>query len=155
MKRLRARDLRRLRFPAALAAGALVLAGCSNYSGGHSQQVAQWVSGSQLSANDGYVVADLRDIEDGISAGNLAATHTACDGLATDAATAYGELPTPDALLTADLDTAYLAYIRAAEDCSSAGSFSSPGFHRYRGAVANGTRALDAARRRLRDLGAG
>ncbi len=134
---------------------AVVLAGCSGYSGGEARQVAQWASGAQLATNDGYVVADLADISRGISAGDLGATHTACDGLASDAATAYGELPTPLAALTDDLATAYLDDTRAAQDCTSAGSFAAPGFRRYRATVARGIRAFDAAQRILRRLGDG
>lgn|GEM_PF-2384003 len=138
-----------------LVLAAVVLAGCSGYSGSEAQRVAEWASGAQLSTNDGYVVADISDISRGISAGNLGATHTACDGLASDAATAYGELPTPVASLTDDLAAAYLDDTRAAQDCTSAMSFSAIGFRRYRVTVARGTRAFDAAQRILRRLGDG
>lgn len=122
-----------------IATASLVLAGCSGYSGGVDHQVRQWAAGANVTTNDGYVTADLQGIDAGISRGELGATRTACDGLASDAASAYGELPTPEPALTHALDEAYLTYVRAAEACSSTRSFSGPSFRGYstRVAVAN------------------
>ncbi|MCU1495606.1 MAG: hypothetical protein JWO62_3370 [Acidimicrobiaceae bacterium] len=145
---------RRLAAPGAVAVlVALALGGCSSYTGSHGHQVAQWASGASLATNDGFITTDVREISSGIALRKLVATRTACDGLATDAGTAYGQLPTPDRALTNDLASAYLDYIKAAQDCTSASSFDGPAFDRYRRVAATATAAFDAAKRRLKALG--
>jgi hypothetical protein len=139
----------------AVALAALVLAGCTGYSGSLSHEVAQWDNGASLSSNDGQITSDLQDIATGIKERKLVATHTACDGLGSDAGTAYGELPTPDTALTNDLNTAYIDFTNAAQDCSEAPSFSASDFARYRRQLAKADAAFAAAKRRLRSLGDG
>jgi len=137
----------------ALASSALALGGCSGLTGSHAHRVAQWAVSSGVVANDQLVAADVRYVAVGISRRELVATHTACDGLASDAASAYGELPSPDTSLTSSLARAYLGYSRAAQDCSDAHSFASGAFARYDAAAAAAGRALGAARGRLAALG--
>jgi hypothetical protein len=148
------RRVGRFAAPIAAATLAVLLASCAGYSGSRAHQVTQWAQGASLQSNDGLVAADVRGIASGIRLRELAATHTECDGLATDAATAYGELPTPDQKLTNDLNDAYLDYEHAAQDCSSARSFASTGFTRYRSEVATANAALAAAKHRMSVLGA-
>jgi hypothetical protein len=137
----------------AVVAIAIALAGCAGYTGDRAHQVAEWASGADLTTNDGYVTSDVGSIALGIKRRELVATHTACDGLASDAATAYGELPTPDTALTDDLNTAYLDFTDAAQDCSSVSSFAPPGFRRYERELGRAVAALDAADARLRAFG--
>lgn len=145
----------RLAAPAAVVTSALVLAGCSGYTGNHAHRVGEWASAASLSANDALIRADIAGIASGIARRELRATRTECDGLATDAGTAYGELPTPDRALTGDLNTAYLDDVAAAESCTAARSFASPRFARYRREIAAGVAALRAATRRLAAIGPG
>lgn len=152
--RLRARTSR-LAAPAAVLVAGLVLASCSGYSGGIAHQVGQWASGADVTTNDGYITTDVGEIANGVKLAKLTATHTACDGLASDAGTAYGELPTPDSSLTSELNTAYLDFTAAAEDCSAASSFTGDRFRDYRREEALAAAALDRAERRLRSLGDG
>ncbi|HEV3281093.1 MAG TPA: hypothetical protein VG032_05745 [Acidimicrobiales bacterium] len=116
----------RVRLPAALGAlvvgGALALAGCSGQeqSGPPAARVATWVSG----AGGGAAIATLR-----VDAANVsqalarhdppAAIKTVCALLTTDAETAIGNLPTPDATLTDELNTAYEDAASAGDDCYS------------------------------------
>lgn len=134
---------------------AAALAGCAGFTGSPAHQVAEWANGASLSANDGYIVADVKDIDEGIASRQLTATHTACDGLGTDAGTAYGELPTPDTELTNELNNAYLDFTDAAQKCSDAKSFSGTGFSAYDREIARAESAFAAANRRLRHFGVG
>jgi hypothetical protein len=151
--RARARAGARALAAVAIGAAGLGLSACSGYSGSHAHRVEQWVSGSDLVANDATIRADVQDIARGIRAHKLLATHTACDGLGADAGTAYGELPTPDETLTSELNDAYLDFTRAAQYCSEARSFARGGFDRYESELRRATSALDAAGRRLEALG--
>ncbi|HUY30600.1 MAG TPA: hypothetical protein VMV02_06355 [Acidimicrobiales bacterium] len=138
---------------AAAVAAAVGLAACSGLTGSHAHKVAQWAAGAGVLASVRLVKADVRAVGAGIAREALVATHTACDGLASDAASAYGELPTPDVALTDALSAAYLAYTRAAQDCSDAGSFAAGAFARYQREVAIADRELRGAERRLAALG--
>jgi len=126
-----------------------VLAACTGYSGTLAHQVDEWASGASLTTNDGYVTSDISSIAVGIKQHQLTATHTACDGLGSDAGTADGELPTPDTRLTDDLNDAYLDFTKAAQDCSNAKSFGA-GFAPYERELAEGKKAYAAAMHRLK-----
>jgi len=134
---------------------ATALAGCAGFTGNPAHQVAEWANGASLSTNDGYIVADVKDIDQGIASRQLIATHTACDGLGTDAGTAYGELPTPDSELTNELNNAYLDFTNAAQKCSDARSFAGTGFAAYEREIARAESAFNAANRRLHHFGIG
>ena len=94
----------------------------------------------------------MAEIGRGIARRALRATHTACDGLATDAGNALGLLPTPDRRLTDDLNTAYLDLARAAQRCSEAGSLTHGAFDPYRRGARAGMAALRRAEARYRAL---
>jgi hypothetical protein len=95
---------------------------------------------------------DVAEVNRGIARRVLLATHTACDGLATDAASALGQLPTPDQRLTDELNTAYLDLARAAQRCSEAGSFKRGAFQAYASLAGAGVAALRRAEARYRLL---
>lgn len=138
---------------AVLVVATSLLAGCSGLTGSQAHRVAQWAAGAGAVAADGLVLADVRGVDAGIAAHLLTETHTACDGLASDAASAYGELPTPDAALTHLLSGAYLAYSRAAQDCSDARAPTAAAFASYRREVAVANRLLRRATSRLASFG--
>ncbi|MDA8291115.1 MAG: hypothetical protein M0Z33_05465 [Actinomycetota bacterium] len=150
------RTARRVRLGALVALAVLapfVLASCSGLTGSLAHRVSQWAAGSGVVAADQLVAADAAGVDAGIARHLLAQTHTACDGLASDAATAYGQLPTPDAELTNLLSESYLAYSRAAQDCTDASHATDAAFASYRSEAARAARLLARATSRLAQLG--
>ncbi len=126
---------------AAALAGGIALAACS------SGTVAQWVGSSGLAANDGQLVIDIGQLETGIRLHELLPVRTACEAFSADAATADGQLPTPDHPLTDQLDSAYQDFYRAGVACYAAHSFTDSHFARFRDELAAGQRQLAAAER--------
>jgi len=102
-----------------------VAAGCTGYSGTKANQVSQWASQYAVIANDQLVVNDVVAIRASVRAAQLKDVTSNCAGLAVDTGTAYGNLPTPDTTLTAELNVAYEGFASAAGDCAAAGSLSS------------------------------
>lgn len=142
---------RRALFLAALVLVALLAAACAS-TADTPAGLRSWASSASYASNDSLLRTDLREITTGIRLGQLKATRTACDGLGYDASNAIGELPSPDHELTNELNDAYSTLVNAAQSCSTADSFSSRGFARYRSGAARGLGQLDTADRRLRSL---
>jgi hypothetical protein len=109
---------------ALLASG--IVAGCgTGYSGTKANQVAQWASQYSVVSNDQLVVDDASAVKASVRAGKLKDVTSNCAGLAVDAGTAYGNLPTPDATLTDELNTAYEDFAGAGGQCAAAASLGS------------------------------
>lgn len=128
---------------AVLVSGVLA-SGCASHPPSTAIAVSSWASAAGFAASTRLLRTDVAEIGRGIARRDLRATHTACDGLGTDAANALGMLPTPDKRFTDDLNTAYIGLARAAQHCSDAGSFTHGAFDPYR----RGARAALAALRR-------
>ena len=105
-----------------------------------------------LATSNALVTTDVAEVRRGIAARLLVATHTACDGLGADAATAVGQLPTPDQRLTDELNRAYLTLAQAAQDCTEATGFAGAGFARFERAATAGMGWLHRAEARYREL---
>jgi hypothetical protein len=106
----------------ALLAGSAVFAGCAGQeqSGPPAARVATWVSGAGGGASIGTLRADAANVALALARRDPpAAIKTVCALLTTDAETAIGNLPTPDTVLTDDLNTAYDAAASAGDDCYS------------------------------------
>lgn len=136
---------------AALLAGTLT-SGCAAHPQSTAAAVSAWASGAGLAQSSRLLRTDVAEVDRGIARRELRATHTACDGLATDAGNALGVLPTPDQRLTDELNTAYLDLVRAAQHCSDAGSFAPGAFEGYRRHTVAGLAALRRAEARYRAL---
>jgi hypothetical protein len=132
---------------------ALAAAGCSNYTGGAAQRVKEWASGASWSSDDSQIVQDLTDLANGYRARALPQLRTACDYFATDAATLYNNLPAPDTRLSNELSSSLTGFDKAAQDCSTASSFNSPTFTRYRSELAKATATYHQAEQRIRSFG--
>ncbi len=105
----------------------LAVAGCgTGYSGSKANQVSQWASQYSVISNDQLVSSDVAAIRASVRAGKLKDVTSNCAGLAVDAGTAYGNLPTPDVTLTDELNNAYEDFASAAGQCAAAGSLDSP-----------------------------
>lgn len=101
-------------------AGAVALAGCSGQeqSGPPAARVATWVSGAGGGAAIGTLRVDSANVSQALARHNPpAAIKTVCALLTTDAETAIGNLPTPDTMLTDELNTAYEDAASAGDDC--------------------------------------
>lgn len=142
---------RRALITGVLLAAGCVAAGCSATPDSASG-LRSWASQATYSSSTSLLRGDVASIDRGIGLRELKATHTACDGLGDDAATAIGELPTPDHPLTLSLNAAYSELVNAAQDCSDAPSFSAAGFSRYRRASQKAIATLEAASKRLQRL---
>jgi hypothetical protein len=112
------------RWPAALGAlvvaGAVALAGCSGQeqSGPPAARVATWVSGAAGGAAIETLRVDAANVSLALARHDPpAAIKTVCALLTTDAETDIGNLPTPDATLTDELNTAYEDAASAGDDC--------------------------------------
>ncbi len=128
------------------------LAGCAGPADSPSG-LAAWASQASFSSTLAYLHQDLSEIATGIAQRKLLATRTACDGLGADAASAIGQLPTPDDQLTYQLNDAYKTLVRAAQACSVAPSFTAPDFARYEVEARHGAELLQRAERRFHRLG--
>ncbi len=106
----------------ALVAGCALLGGCAGQeqSGPPAARVATWVSGGGGGAAIGTLRVDAANVGQALARHQTpAAIKTVCALLTTDAETAIGNLPTPDAALTGDLDAAYTDAAAAGDDCYS------------------------------------
>lgn len=129
---------------AALAAGAGA-SGCAGHPPPLPVAVSSWASAARFHKSTALLERDVAEVHRGIVAGELKATHTACDGLATDAGNALGVLPTPVRRLTDELNTAYLDLARAAQDCSEVTRLGPGAFARYRAELGRGVGDLRRA----------
>lgn len=121
-------------------AGAGMLGGCAGQeqSGPPAARVAAWVSGGGGGASIGTLRVDAANVEQALARHDApAAVKEVCALLTTDAEAANGNLPTPDTVLTDELDTAY-------EDAASAGNDC------YAGAGGNAALLARSARERAR-----
>ncbi len=111
----------------ALVAGCALLAGCAGQeqSGPPAARVATWVRGAGAGAAIGTLRVDAANVSQTLARHDpAAAIKTVCALLTTDAETALGNLPTPDEVLTNELNAAYEEAASAGDDCfaGSAGS---------------------------------
>jgi hypothetical protein len=127
---------------------ALIATACGGSPATLPARLRAWERGASYSADQAYLAKDIRAIANGIRTGPLKALHTACDGLAVDAANAYGELPTPDHALTLDLNDEYLTATNAAQSCSTATKLHGDRIRRYLTLVARVERDIRAAHAR-------
>ncbi len=99
----------------------LGLGACSapDQSGTLAQRVRAWSSGAGLSATASHLAADAAQFRLARAKGDQVSLQGACGSLLNDASMAAAGLPTPDTALTADLNSAYDAYYRAAQLCLS------------------------------------
>jgi outer membrane murein-binding lipoprotein Lpp len=100
--------------------GSVLLSGCASAeeSGPPSARVTSWLSDSSGGTAIGTVSVDSRNVTYVLAHRNQpAAVRSACAVLTTDAQTAIGNLPTPDASLTQDLNAAYEDAAAAGTDC--------------------------------------
>ncbi len=110
---------------AAWLAGILVaavgVAGCGSSAAGPSTRVGQWMSTSGFGSAVGTLLGDGTHVVAVVRHHAGASTLKAwCGVLENDAATAAGNLPSPDAALTSVLDHAYQADQKAAAACYGA-----------------------------------
>ncbi|MGH9080024.1 MAG: hypothetical protein ACRDYE_08150 [Acidimicrobiales bacterium] len=104
----------------ALVVGAVVLGGCAGQeqSGLPAARVATWVSGAGGGAAIGTLRVDAANVSQALARSDPpAAIKTVCALLTTDAETAIGNLPTPDTVLTEELNAAYEKAAAAGDDC--------------------------------------
>jgi hypothetical protein len=100
--------------------GSAVLAGCAGQeqSGPPAARVATWVSGAGAGASIDTLRVDAANVGQALARHDApAAVKTVCALLTTDAGTALGNLPTPDTVLTNELNTAYGEAAAAGDDC--------------------------------------
>lgn len=106
----------------------------------------QWASGASFSSDAAQINADLVNLRNGYREQKLLALRTACEGFSADAATLYGQLPTPDQTITDELGSSLNAFFGASVDCYQSKTFSSAKFRQYlklmRSATATYRRAL-------------
>jgi hypothetical protein len=102
-----------------MAIGSLLLAGCTlDPSGSPASQLSGWMTTSDGGAAIGQVEVDSANIDLALARHDPpSAIKTVCALLTTDAQTAIGNLPTPNATLTDDLNNAYEDAAAAGNDC--------------------------------------
>jgi len=107
---------------ALLVLGALLVTGCAGQeqSGSPAVRVTTWVQGAGGGSAIGTVEVDSRNIDQVLAHHDAPASiRTVCALLTNDAETAIGNLPTPDTLLTNELNTAFEDAAAAGDDCYS------------------------------------
>ncbi len=116
----RRRRRRRAAVPLGAVLVAVLLAGCAGQeqSGSPAARVATWMGAGGGGTAIGNLEVDVNNVDLAVSRHDPpGALRTVCALLAADAATAEGNLPTPDTALTDALNTAYLDAASAADDC--------------------------------------
>ncbi len=113
---------RRLRLLAAGLLSALLLAACSPYSGSEAQKVREWANQNSFVANHDQMISDITLVKKAVTQGSAKVVRTICGGLASDVGTAYVTLPTPDQILTNELNAADQDIVDAATSCSGVAS---------------------------------
>ncbi|MGO9335510.1 MAG: hypothetical protein ACLQCU_15945 [Acidimicrobiales bacterium] len=139
---------------AAAVLGAVLLApvataGCTGYSGTQANQVSQWASQYAVVSNDRTVISDIMAIRRSLQAKRLKDVTSNCSGLVYDTGTAYGDLPTPDNVLTNELNVAYQDFASGGSTCAAAGSLHSSRITSALTTIGEGVVALDKATRLL------
>lgn len=129
-----------------------VLQACSNMSGSTAAQVGEWASGAGYSNDVTQLNSDLQSLAAGKQVRDLKALHTACAGFGVDAASLQGELPTPDTMLTDEINGAMTSFYNASLACYRSSSFGSRLFSTYEHDLASGVRQYDLARKRFSDF---
>lgn len=145
--------MKRVALATLLVVSALVLAGCSTYSGGTTQQVREWANSAPWDQDNQTIEGDLTDLGNGLRERELRPLRTACAAFPADVSALYNTLPTPDNELTNELNTALTDFDKAATDCYDAKSFTSAPFHAYERELAAGKTAYHAAQQRLLTFG--
>lgn len=130
-----------------------LLGGCSSYTGSHANQISQWASESDVTANNDQIVQDILYLRRSAAAGALRKLTTNCAGLSYDTGTAYGYLPTPDRVLTEQLNVAYVAFVNAGNSCAAVTEVGSPKVAAALRKISAGLGSLEAATRRLAAAG--
>jgi len=103
-----------------LVLGALLVTGCAGQeqSGSPAVRITTWVQGAGGGSAIGTVEVDSRNIDQALAHHDAPASiRTVCALLTNDAETAIGNLPTPDTLLTNELNTAFEDGAAAGDDC--------------------------------------
>ena len=92
-------------------------------SGTPSEQLASWVSGTNLGQAIGTLVDDGRNVSRALAARqSTTSIHTVCAVLSNEAQTANQDLPSPDVQLTDTLARAYALEYDAGQACYRAGA---------------------------------
>ncbi len=118
----RAFPWRSIRSVGLLVLGALLVTGCAGQeqSGPPGARVTTWVQGAAGGSAIGTVEVDSRNIDQTLAHHDAPASiRTVCALLTNDAETAIGNLPTPDTVLTNELNTAFEDAAAAGDDCYS------------------------------------
>jgi len=98
--------------------GAYFAYGHSEVSGSPVAQLRSWVAGTGLGQSIGTVLGDAARVRQALAAHKGAGVvHTDCAVLLTDAQSANGELPSPNASLTRLLSSGYALAYDAGTDC--------------------------------------
>lgn len=101
---------------------AFIAYGGTGTTGTPREQVRAWVSGTGLGQSLGTVVGDAARVRLAVAEHkDSGVLHTDCGVLLTDAESANGELPTPNAQLTALLSSGYALANDAGYDCYNSG----------------------------------
>ena len=125
---------------------AFAVASCSTGPTTLRGKLQQWASGASYSSDAAQINADLVNLQNGYRERKLLPLRTACEGFSADAATLYGQLPTPDQTITDELGSSLNNFFGASIDCYQSSTFSSAKFQQYlklmRSATATYRRAL-------------
>ncbi len=119
---------------------------------GHATPAAKlegWAKGAGFADLDSALTADFSALRAGFSSGDLRALKTACAGFAIDAGGIYDVLPTPDATLTAQLNTALTDFGSEAVRCNDLTSTAPAATASLRRAIARDEAIYDRARRTI------
>lgn len=131
----------------------LVLGGCAPYTGTPTQKVHEWVSQNSFVSDNDTLVNDVIRVREAVKIGTVKQVVTICGGFASDVGTANTTLPTPDQVLTNELNDADLLFIDASTACSGVSSVTSPVMKSSLAKLTAGLADLVKAQQRLRALG--
>ena len=111
------------------------------------------MSANTYSSDVNDVFADVRSLRLAVAKGSPLELRTVCGGLASDAGTLYGVLPTPSHNLTDELGAAMSDFFNGAEKCAVASSTRSTAVRRAEGSVSAGMTLMTTVHATLARLG--
>lgn len=144
---------RRLLLVVAALVAALALSACSPYSGSKGQKVREWANQNSFVANHDQLISDIALVKKAVNQGSAKVVRTICGGLASDVGTAYTTLPTPDQMLTNELNAADQDVVNAATSCSGVSSVRSATMVSDLALFRQGVAELAKAQQRLASFG--
>jgi hypothetical protein len=142
-----------VRFAVVLGFVALMVSSCSGLSGSRRAQVGEWANGASYDSANAQIQSDLSYLSAAARARQVRDFQADCEGFSGDVETLYETLPTPDVMLTNELNHAFEDWFAASADCENATSLTSVAYVQAQSEIKRGQEQYTRAIARLASFG--